>query len=101
MTFDPPLLSAAIVVWTGWGNAQWPVREEAYLIEEFGSEIAAIILPQIRQLADSFYASGARFTIAGLKEMGDVAAGEFRKAHPEISEDAVRALAWCYTYDYK
>jgi hypothetical protein len=50
---------------------------------------------------NDFYASDARFAVADLTEMGDVAVDHFRKAHPEVSDEAVRALAWCYTYDYK
>lgn len=101
MTIDSALLSQAIVVWTGWGEARTPVRTEARLANKYGSEAAADLLIQVRHLEDSFYASDARFTIADLKEMGDVAASQFREIHPEISDDAVRALAWCYTYDYK
>jgi hypothetical protein len=37
----------------------------------------------------------------GRVEMGDRAAEQFRMSHPEFSHDAVRALRWCYAYDYK
>jgi hypothetical protein len=36
-----------------------------------------------------------------LVEMGAIASAQFRQKHPEISDEAIRALAWCYTYDYK
>jgi hypothetical protein len=101
MTVNASLLSEAIVVWTGWGQAPRPIRDEARLVDQFGSDTAADLMPGLRQLEDEFYASDAQFTVADLKEMGDVAADQFRRAHPEISDDAVRALAWCYTYDYK
>lgn len=101
MTIDASRLSEAIILWTGWGTAHRPVRDEARLVEVYGPEDAADLLPQLRHLEDSFYASDARFTVADLKEMGHIAASQFHEIHPEISEDAVRALAWCYTYDYK
>jgi hypothetical protein len=101
MSLDMSLVSQAIVIWTGWGQTAWPARDEARLVQHLGSETAAEIFPCIRELEADFYASDARFTAADLKEMGDKAAVHFRKAHPEISEDAVEALAWCYTWDYK
>jgi hypothetical protein len=33
--------------------------------------------------------------------MGNRAAEDLSKLQPEVSEDAVKALAWCYTFDYK
>ncbi len=101
MPEDPVLLSRAIVVWTGWGETSWPVREQGRLTLRFGREAAVRLLPRIRELEDEFYASDAPFTISDLHQMGEAAADRFRRLHPEISDDAVRALAWSYTYDYK
>lgn len=101
MSLSASQLSQAIVVWSGWGQTSRPARDETRLVEKYGSDVAADLLPRIRHLEDAFYTSDASFTVADIKEMGDVAADQFRKSHPEISDDAVRALAWCYTYDYK
>jgi hypothetical protein len=98
---DAELLSAAIVVWTGWGRTSWPARDERFVAEAFGAEHAAVLLAEIRQLEDDFYSSDARFISEDLGEMGKRAAVQFRSRHPELAEEAVRALAWCYTYDYK
>ena len=38
---------------------------------------------------------------ADLSEAGMQAASEFRALRPEVSDEAVDALAWCYTYDWK
>lgn len=101
MTLDPALVSQGLIVWTGWRQTAWPARDEARLVERFGAETAADLFQRIRELEDDFYATDARFTVDDLAEMGDVAADHFRQAHPEVSDDAVRALAWCYTHDYK
>ena len=98
---DPTVLSTAIIVWTGWGETNSPSRDEARLLDRFGSEVTVELLPTIRQLEDEFYASDARDVVADLKEMGDRAATQFRSKHPEISQEAIRALRWCYTFDYK
>jgi hypothetical protein len=77
---DAAELSAALIVWTGWGQTPWP---------------------QLRKLEDDFYATDARLVDPDLETMARIAADEFRRLHPEISDDAVQALTWCYTWDYK
>ena len=101
MGIDASLLSRAIVVWTGWGQLSWPSRDERRLVDCFGAQRAATLLPRIRELEDEFYASDARAVARDIGELGDLAAVEFRRRHPELSEQAIQALAWCYTYDYK
>jgi hypothetical protein len=79
MTDDPALISRAIVVWTGRGVAARPVREDARLIAAFGVAAGSALIPVVKEIAADFYASGAP---------------------PEISDEAVAALDWCYTYDH-
>jgi hypothetical protein len=94
-------LSTALIVWTGWGQTAWPQRDEQRLASFLGADSAAELLPQLRKLEDDFYASNARHTAPDLAAMGRMAAHDFRGLHPEISNDAIEALTWCYTYDYK
>lgn len=98
---DSTVLSRAVIVWSGWGTASFPLREDAAVIAAFGAEQAPALLERIRELEDDFYESDARLTIADLDAMGAAAAAKFRERHPEISNEAVRALAWCYTFDFK
>lgn len=97
---DPEVISEALIAWTGWGTHPTPVREESRLVERFGEQ-AVDLLPVIVALEDEFYASEARHTAADIHEMGELASARFHALHPEISGDAVRALTWCYTFDYK
>ena len=55
----------------------------------------------VRQLVDDFYSSDAHYLAADLKEMAEIASAQFRMKHRELAEEAVQALAWCYTFDYK
>lgn len=88
-------------MWTRWGKAPWPARDEARLIDTFGLAEASRLLPRIRELEEEFYAADAQFVVSDLQTMGAVAAEQFSNAHPELAAEAVRALAWCYTYDFK
>jgi len=101
MTVDAQELSRAIVVWSGWGETSWPARDEARVLDEFGHERAAELIPRIREAKDEFYASDARFLVADLANMAEQAKADFRRGRSDLSDEAVAALAWCYTYDYK
>jgi hypothetical protein len=98
---DAELVSAAIVAWTGHGVSTHPSRDEGRVIAALGEERALTVLRVVLELKREFYESDARHTVADLAEMGDVAAEQFRRVHPEISDEALSALAWCYTFDYK
>lgn len=100
---DPRALgvSEAIVIWSGWGTTPSPAREEARLVAAVGSDRAEQLMPRIREVEDDFYASDARFVATDLKEMGDLAIADFQRRRRDVSDAAVQALAWCYTYDYK
>lgn len=98
---DAELLSRAIIVWTGKGETARPERDEARLVERVGRDLAVALLPTIRALEQEFYESDAREWAASDKEMFDAAAERFRARHPELSDDAVAALAWCYAFDFK
>jgi hypothetical protein len=67
-------------------------------VREFGTAGAAELLPWLRDLEDDFFASDARPVAPDLVTMGEPAAEDFRRKHPEISDEAVEALAWCYTF---
>jgi hypothetical protein len=91
----------AIVIWCGWGRESYPSRNDNSLVEHFGSQVATTLLPLIRELEDDFYSSDARYTTADVAEMASISVAQFMRKHPEIPEEAARALAWCYTFDYK
>jgi hypothetical protein len=94
-------ISRAVVVWTGYGTTSWPQRDDDRLVAAVGSDAALDLLPIVRRLEDEFYESDARHTARDLAEMGNLAAAQFRDRHSELSDAAVAAFAWCYTYDYK
>lgn len=98
---DPALLSDGLVCWTGYGRTSWPHRDDDALVERFGEDVALDLLRVVKALEHEFYESDARLYSADLSEIGSQAASEFRQSHPELSEDAVQALAWCYTFDFK
>jgi len=98
---ESQLLTEAVLVWTGRGQKSWPHHDDSALMNHFGPEKASELLSKIKSLQDDFYSSNANLVADNLQEMGKIASEEFRKKHPEISEEIVQAFAWCYTFDFK
>jgi hypothetical protein len=94
-------VSEAIVVWTGYGATPYPQRDERRVAKQFGVEAAVDLVPLIASLERDFYTSSAANTVAGLAEMADQAASEFRERHRDLSDEAIEAFAWCYSWDWK
>jgi hypothetical protein len=96
-------LSEAVVTWTGWGapTSMVPQREDELLVQRFGPREAMRLIPKVRAMHHEFYLSKAHQVAKDMPEMAAMASGEFKRNNPGVPEDAVRALAWCYTYDYK
>jgi hypothetical protein len=98
---DSARLSTALIIWTGFGQTPWPQRDEERLARQIGTEATIELLPQLRKLEDDFYTTSAWKIAPDLPAMGHLASEDFRRQHPEISDEAVEALAWCYTWDHK
>jgi len=102
MKIDPSVLSEAIVVWIGKaGLSPIPRPDDSRVISRFGEEASLDILPLVRRMFDDFYATDAIHRVADNDEMLEVAAADFRALHPDISADAVDALKWSMSWDYR
>ena len=96
-----PLLSEAVVVWTGWGRTSMPSRDDSLLVGRLGVELAAKLGPVIKALQEDFYSSNACSVAADLPEMRRLAVQDFKAKYPQIPDEIAQAFAWCYTFDYK
>jgi phosphoketolase len=94
-------LVEAILAWTGYGENAIPRRDASVVIARLGEDVALKLLSAIKVLEDEFYASDARFKAVDLMEMERMASDQFIRKHPNIDARIVKALAWCYTFDYK
>jgi hypothetical protein len=70
------------------------------LLEHFEPLVAADLAPLIDRLDEEFYEVGPE-SAENLNTAADLAAEVFAKRHPDLSAEAVDALRWCYTYDWK
>ena len=96
-----PVLTEAMLVWTGWEKEAYPHRDDSRVLNHFGAKAGAELLPVLHSLAREFYMTDARDVADGLQEMGTIAAEQFKKKHPEVADEIVEALVWCYTFDFR
>jgi hypothetical protein len=97
----PPLLAEAFAVWTGKGMSPMPKRNDDRLVAYFGAKVARDLLPVIKSLEKDFYAAAHENISRDLNGMIDAASAAFRRMHPDISEDVVKILEWCCSYDWR
>jgi len=94
---DAAQISEALVIWIG------PIPAlgydpEAALVDRFGAQVAAQLVPIVRALEDDFSRTNADTVAADLRDMHKIAFDDFKRKHPEIADAAVHALAGRYTY---
>ncbi|WP_369371826.1 hypothetical protein AB1046_00490 [Promicromonospora sp. Populi] len=94
-------LTAAIVLWTGRECSDSPTRDSESVIRDYGDSVGRTLLARILEIEEAFYKTSAHAKVSDLAAMGEQAAADFRPKHPEVGEEAVQALAWCYTFDYR
>lgn len=91
----------AMVVWSGYGSTPMPARDEGRVVDVFGPKRSTELMPLVLGLYDDFYDTDAALTEATLVAVGEKASADFKRRHPEIPDEAVEALVWCYTFDFK
>ncbi|HEY1957436.1 MAG TPA: hypothetical protein VGH28_17580 [Polyangiaceae bacterium] len=94
-------LNAAIVFFLGHRRASWPQRDEAALAREFGPERAAFLREKIDALRAEIAAVEIDWATCSLASAGEAARRAMRDRHPELADEALDALAWEFTYDWK
>ena len=99
--WNSPVFTEAFLIWTAYGRDIMPRRDDASVVTRFGDKAASKLLPEIKSMIDEFYQSDAKYTATDLVEMGKIATKEFQAKHPEITGEVLKALAWCYTFDFK
>jgi hypothetical protein len=78
-----------------------PRPDDLRVISRFGEEAVLDILPLARRMFDDFYATDAIHRVTDNDEMLEVVAADFGGLHPDISADAVDALKWSMSWDYR
>lgn len=93
-------LGRATILYLGFGHASWPQHDEAGLVREFG-ERAPVLMEAVRRLREEIGRVAVDWSAHTLASATDMARSEMKRCHPELSEAALDALAWEFSYNWK
>jgi hypothetical protein len=93
-------LSRAVVVYLRGKGLAWPSASPEAVAKELGAEAADRLMPRLRQLADEavYWPVDWQNHIDDLGSAARVVEDEISAAHPELDQDAVRALGWQFSF---
>jgi len=97
------ILSAAILEYLNKGRSPFP-RSDADAVVAFANQVGAdpdAVLAQVRAITDECMAIRIDWTTRTLVEGGDEARGVMAARHPELSDEALDALRWMFTYNWR
>lgn len=88
----------ALSLWTGWKNGVAPFRDDAAVIDHFGSREASRLLDDCRELEREFFASDANIRAKDLNEMAALARSDFLQKYPGVRLEVMEILESCYCF---
>jgi hypothetical protein len=93
-------LGRAVILYLAFGRASWPQHDEAGVVREFGDRAPAL-MEKVALLCDEMGGMPVDWSSHTLASATDMARGEMKHRHPELSEAALDALAWKFSYNWK
>lgn len=94
-------LSTAIVLFLGFGSASSPRKDSARLVQEFGAAQGALYETQVLSVIDEVGDIAVDWSQHSLQSAGEMVRAEMQRRHPDLSDEALRALAWKFTFDWR
>ena len=91
-------LNRAIVVYVGKGFAKAPMPDKARLAHEMGPAFAREAMPHIAALLDEMSAIPVDWQAMDLNAATDHVIAAMQTRHPELSQAALDALDWLYSW---
>lgn len=93
---DP--ISEAIVIYTGFGRSSFPRARGNDVSARFGAEAGADLKQRILALLEELAQPVATPEKRSRKSVTEQAMEQFRPRHPELGEEALKALAWTFSF---
>ena len=97
---DDPALSEAVLVYLGVGVSAYPTRLSDALDERFGTD-ARGLRARVDELLSEAWLERSEWAQMTLAEATEHVRGRMRELHPELTDDAVSALAWNFSFNSK
>jgi hypothetical protein len=93
--------SEALALYLGEGLSPYPKRDPARLTERFGESEGLDLVAYAERVLDELYAVKPDWDSEDLAAATDRAVRGVIERHPELSTEAIDALRWSYSWDWK
>ena len=95
------VLSEAVIAYLGKGRSPFPRTDDEAVLTSVPDADAAAVLEKVHALAEECLSIRIDWSTHDLSQGGDEAKREMAARHPELSEDALVALRWAFTYNWR
>ena len=94
-------VSAALVAYLGRGRSAAPLRDAEACRSSAAHSDPDDLLARVVAIVDDTTSTTSNWTDLSLAEGGRLAEGHTAARYPDLSDTAVAALAWSFTYDWR
>jgi hypothetical protein len=94
-------LSQAVVLCLGYGVALSPICDGVKLIETYGKQKGESLLSDVLKLADETSQISIDWASTSLDAAGIAVHTEMHNRHPYLDSQALDAIAWKFTFDWR
>lgn len=94
-------IGKAVVLYLGFGRSPYPRQDQTCLVEEFGTQRAVDLQNRVQTLLREASQISVDWSVHSIVSAGKLASAEIASRHPELSEPALRAIEWKFTYDWR
>jgi hypothetical protein len=91
-------ISEAIVIYTGFGKSSFPRARGNDLVLRFGPDAGAELKQEILSLLEELAQPADLPEKRSRRSVTEQAMASFRPRHPQLSEEAFKALAWTFSF---
>lgn len=93
--------SRAVVLFLGWRSSPVPLRDSQRLVDEYGASDGAVLERYVNEVIDELHSLEVDWSVDTLTSAAAKAVRLVSDRHPELSSDALEALQWKFTYDWR
>jgi hypothetical protein len=101
LTADREYLNKAIVLYLGFGSAKFPQRDADRVVTEFGRTAGISLVARVDDVIAELKSIEVDWKKNTLVTGGKVARDEMHHRHPGLSGEALDALYWKFTFDWR
>lgn len=94
-------VSQAVVLYLGFRRAPSPREDGAKLVQEFGATKGAELESQVRSLVEELGKINVDWSRYSWESATKMARDRMEANHPDLSDDALEALAWKIAFDWR